>query len=772
MSVIYNNAHSITFINPLSGGQFTYRRSWYDFHLIPVKRPSVAAPTPNIKLINIPGSLKRLDMTESSPGGLTFGRRKGQWEFYVITDKWGTNWARAKATISNYLHQWYNGKAWMNCVLEDEHQTCYGGHFSVVGWENENGYPKVTIEYDLLPETWTNTYSYSLVPAVSSIVSSLRRNAPTFILGDPITTTKIWIETLATYDNGVKELVDATLSSSGGDIFVSTGVNRINTAYKNQTSYVNVEVIEGKVVGLKTILRTNYDEAWQGSDADSARSLYRAYKLYENGYYANEVSMDSLSGVLGDLGYNTIPVTSGDLTGQISVFVKRYESLEPAYRYFDSEGEHMPVYMRVGDYSDRLKNYLSVSALTNRGRYESVSSTDWNIEIKRFDTTGRNDVAVSGDNRAIGEYNKTVYGSAYVDVLQAFDVIESWEIVNQAIFDGSYKTQFKIGDLVWLELGEVYKGYAQIAAFDTDLSEDGDMIPITWILREALETPVTHGQFNYIDSQLKTYVDSLENYFPNYIQPMLKTSYKEYGYNGQCTFMKLWVPSLYEATGQLKDGDFLVHDAIGNLDINYTGLLNNGTERVRYRNNPLMNMITGEPHYSNSVNWWTRNNRGSQDIIAIFWQTGSTTHYSNSSGSSYVTLGFCTDSNVHDENIDWVLSKFRAIFSQFELYSWDIFGLDETSNNNTVRDACIAESYYHIAYNPSPSDQVELPGITFVLSSETQDTYVYNVRLYDYSQASNFVARYITRFSMEIVSVVNVDDHYVFYCTMTTNKIE
>ena len=157
MSVVYYNDHSITFIRDARGTTvYSYKRSWRDFHLVPAKRPSVVTPQPNLKLITIPGSNKRLDLTDSTPGGLTFGRRQGQWEFYVDTSKWNS-WAEAKNEIEDYI----NGR-YFHIVLEDDHSHYYTGRLSISNWSVDQDYPMVTIDYDLHYTVLTNNFQYEL----------------------------------------------------------------------------------------------------------------------------------------------------------------------------------------------------------------------------------------------------------------------------------------------------------------------------------------------------------------------------------------------------------------------------------------------------------------------------------------------------------------------------------------------------------------------------------------------------------------------------------
>ena len=160
MSFVYNGAHSITFIEALDSttnstptAYSSYKRSWRDFHLIPEKRPSVSPPTPTLNLIDVPGTNKRIDMTDLLPGGLKYGRRTGEWQFILDHYLWD-NWHTAKKTIEDAL----NGKR-LYCVLEDDFNTAYRGRFKVTGWQSGPDYSSIAISYELEPKNYINAFS-------------------------------------------------------------------------------------------------------------------------------------------------------------------------------------------------------------------------------------------------------------------------------------------------------------------------------------------------------------------------------------------------------------------------------------------------------------------------------------------------------------------------------------------------------------------------------------------------------------------------------------
>lgn len=173
MSILYNKEHSITFFRAdhtytryseeedfTRFGSGAGRNTWYDFCLVPLKRPSIEPHQPRLKLINIPGSNKQLDLTESYPGGLTHERSTGQWQFYVDTDHW-VSWSIAKQDIEDFI----NGRR-LYCILEDDHSTAYVGNFTIDDWQNGPDYPIVTIGYDIDCNSYTHSFDYDITANV------------------------------------------------------------------------------------------------------------------------------------------------------------------------------------------------------------------------------------------------------------------------------------------------------------------------------------------------------------------------------------------------------------------------------------------------------------------------------------------------------------------------------------------------------------------------------------------------------------------------------
>lgn len=147
MSVEYSGDHSINFYT-LTAGSSIKKNTWKDFKLIPEKRPSIAYPVPNTKIVVISGTNKRLDLTDYHAGGLTYGPRAGTWDFFIdhtLVNKW--------RDIYDLVYDFVHGKE-LYVTLSDEPTLFYRGMFSLNSYIAGNTHSKVTIQYDLGSESF------------------------------------------------------------------------------------------------------------------------------------------------------------------------------------------------------------------------------------------------------------------------------------------------------------------------------------------------------------------------------------------------------------------------------------------------------------------------------------------------------------------------------------------------------------------------------------------------------------------------------------------
>lgn len=140
MDTTYFGDHSII---------FGTKHTWVDWGLVPSERPSVAMPSVNTYVIDIPGANGQLDLSDVLLGFPTYKNRTGNWKFNIANDKTDYTWDRLYEAIANYLH----GRK-RQCVLTDDPAYYYNGRFEVEQIESGKNFSTIAIKYDLDPFKW------------------------------------------------------------------------------------------------------------------------------------------------------------------------------------------------------------------------------------------------------------------------------------------------------------------------------------------------------------------------------------------------------------------------------------------------------------------------------------------------------------------------------------------------------------------------------------------------------------------------------------------
>lgn len=140
MTIQYDGVHSINLWN---GGSSTRKNTWQDFHLIPKSRPYIQIPEPNVTIVDIPGTSKRIDITEYIDPRLTFGKRIGDWEFIIAHDAWNS-WSESYNALIDYIH---GGDIVVS--LSDDSDYYYSGVLTISNYAPERDYSSITIHYEL-----------------------------------------------------------------------------------------------------------------------------------------------------------------------------------------------------------------------------------------------------------------------------------------------------------------------------------------------------------------------------------------------------------------------------------------------------------------------------------------------------------------------------------------------------------------------------------------------------------------------------------------------
>ena len=156
--------------------------TWYDWHIVPTKRPVFNPPPVKEHIIDIPGKDGVLDFTESLTGYPMFSCREGSFEFVVMNGY--QEWYELYAKIGEFLH----GNK-LKAILEDEPDKFYEGRFQIGEWRSEKDYARITIKYKVDPLKWTMLTSSQSNPQM--FIAELSESNPGKLM--PLVLTRSWI---------------------------------------------------------------------------------------------------------------------------------------------------------------------------------------------------------------------------------------------------------------------------------------------------------------------------------------------------------------------------------------------------------------------------------------------------------------------------------------------------------------------------------------------------------------------------------------------------
>lgn len=128
----------------MRGVTFGNKHSYRTWGLLLKHYPVFALPNPKIKLIEVPGSDKVIDLTESLTGAVHYGTRKGKFEF-VIAEK-RQNWQSTYSEIANYIH----GKR-MEITMDDDPNYYFVGRVKVDEWESDKAAATIVLTAEVEP---------------------------------------------------------------------------------------------------------------------------------------------------------------------------------------------------------------------------------------------------------------------------------------------------------------------------------------------------------------------------------------------------------------------------------------------------------------------------------------------------------------------------------------------------------------------------------------------------------------------------------------------
>ena len=108
----------------MHGVIFGSKHSYRDWGLLTKSRPKISPPQPKLKLIQVPGSDKVIDLTESLTGKVNYEPRTISFEFIVMDER--ERWPSLHSEILNHMH----GKR-IRIIMDDDPNFYYIGRVQV-----------------------------------------------------------------------------------------------------------------------------------------------------------------------------------------------------------------------------------------------------------------------------------------------------------------------------------------------------------------------------------------------------------------------------------------------------------------------------------------------------------------------------------------------------------------------------------------------------------------------------------------------------------------
>lgn len=128
----------------MQGVTFGIKHSYREWGLIMKSRPVISPPKPKTKLIQIPGSDKVIDLTESLTGAVHYEPRTVSCEFIVADGR--HKWPAVYSAVLESVH----GKR-LQIIMDDDPNYYYEGRVSVDEWQSEEVTSTIVITAEVEP---------------------------------------------------------------------------------------------------------------------------------------------------------------------------------------------------------------------------------------------------------------------------------------------------------------------------------------------------------------------------------------------------------------------------------------------------------------------------------------------------------------------------------------------------------------------------------------------------------------------------------------------
>lgn len=128
----------------MNGVIFNDKHSFRDWGLVMKTRPNISPPAPKMKMIDVPGSDRVIDLTESLTGAVHYEMRTISFEFVMMAER--DRWPSLFSDILKTIH----GKR-VRIIMDDDPNYYYTGRVTVGDLDPDKKVAVLTMEAQVEP---------------------------------------------------------------------------------------------------------------------------------------------------------------------------------------------------------------------------------------------------------------------------------------------------------------------------------------------------------------------------------------------------------------------------------------------------------------------------------------------------------------------------------------------------------------------------------------------------------------------------------------------
>lgn len=294
-------------------------------------------------------------------------------------------------------------------------------------------------------------------------------------------------------------------------------------------------------------------------------------ELWKGEYRMNPTASNSVGWAQTEMRNTTLPGIKGKLPSYLTnrIVSAKKVSLGSETTYDDV---WLPSMQEVGytNYETTGITYTEVYNGSLESRVKKVLGTNLspNYWLRSAVVSHSNIWSIRSNGAGDGQDPRNLYSFALGFCIGKVTEEERWKNLATSIVKGTYKSIYKVGDLIPYTTTDGDTYHAEIVGIDVDEDKQGNKIPISFITKELWKTsyrmnPTDTNTGGWAETEMRNTTlpmikEKLPYYIVNHLVFAKKTSYIYNTSNNQVTYDDLWIPSykelgssVFESSGQI-----------------------------------------------------------------------------------------------------------------------------------------------------------------------------------------------------------------------------